>query len=855
MSFKNRHQSRLLSGLLKLPSYLFKTVLALLLATVVFVVSVLAFFFITPQFTISAEQIRFVAERFLPSSLQLRFRDARIEILRPKGMPLAKRIRLEVDGLCVVYETEAVNACFEKIDFAAFYGWGGYRLPDESHFPPRLIRIDPLIALDGRVRVDLTAFPVEEEEPDEPSSSGPSLAETIRTQILPKWRLSGTRVELESFELKTLDESYLASFDLLTAAQGEEVSAILHHFESTTGEPFIQGVVRLRRPENWRTADERSHPTERRSESWKLSTAGGVDFRGPMAVGFIGNADIENWESIRFSIETNWQGVSALEKFDLSGSVKKSVLDARASLRAGKIGEVEALSLVNCAIGANLKQQVGELQCGPQMVHLQIRERGPVSDPRLFRLSPEFSLRVDHLEFGETKSADIRFKLNIDHFDFLRAQADFQGRFIQPPEGERQYSLKGEAEFVGTQFARVVDLLRGTPYAIPAPIRELSGPIGFRLNADVSEVGGKIQYGMSTRLNSQHQAVHLDFDGTTDFIRIGDTLDPSTNAELSIRRLYLSAPRFDLKVPPQLKPDSRFRPLKEGEIEALLAKREEPSEPMNFRLRIRTTQEDSIRIATNLTKSPIPIKLDLLYDERKPETKPEETPPTRQPASILARQVRVQKDPARTQAGAGGESAESASVTGEIRIGETAIDLFKRNAVLEELRIDLLPSGVQMLDGRVAVRYLDYNIFVNLDGATDSPEVKLSSDPPLEDNQILAVLLFGRPLAELDDDEQSSVANLNVAFTDAALGLSSLYLLASTPIESVGYNPETQSVTAKVGIGGGTSIEVGSRGDSLAGVGFQKRISREFVLRSDVERIGTQGKRTVSALLEWVRRF
>jgi hypothetical protein len=134
--------------------------------------------------------------------------------------------------------------------------------------------------------------------------------------------------------------------------------------------------------------------------------------------------------------------------------------------------------------------------------------------------------------------------------------------------------------------------------------------------------------------------------------------------------------------------------------------------------------------------------------------------------------------------------------------------------------------------------------------------VRFISDPPLDDNQIVSVLLFGRPQHELGDEEQNSVANTKAAMADAVLGLGSLYFLASTPIESVGYDPDTGRVIARVGLGGGASIELGAGGNEAgSGVGFRKRISKDFTFRSDVETLGATGRQTVSALIEWVKRF
>ena len=230
-----------------------------------------------------------------------------------------------------------------------------------------------------------------------------------------------------------------------------------------------------------------------------------------------------------------------------------------------------------------------------------------------------------------------------------------------------------------------------------------------------------------------------------------------------------------------------------------------------------------MKIATNLTKTAIPLSLDVLYNGR-----------------VVTEKV----------------GPNSSPVSGWVVVGRTPVDLFKRNAVLEEMRVDLLSSGDNRVNGRVSVSYLEYTIQMLVMGAMREPHVRFYSEPPLDDDQIVSVLLFGRPSHELGEDEKTSVASLNAALTDAVLSVSSLYLLASTPVESVGYDPEKGRVTARVGLGGGTSLELGGGGkEQGSGVGIRKRLTQDILFRSEVETLGTTGKRTLSALVEWVKKF
>lgn len=71
------------------------------------------------------------------------------------------------------------------------------------------------------------------------------------------------------------------------------------------------------------------------------------------------------------------------------------------------------------------------------------------------------------------------------------------------------------------------------------------------------------------------------------------------------------------------------------------------------------------------------------------------------------------------------------------------------------------------------------------------------------------MLLFGRKLDALDAGQAASVGSTGAAVADGAVTLASMYLLASTPVESVGYNPVTRVSTAKIRLADGTSLNVG----------------------------------------------
>jgi hypothetical protein len=192
---------------------------------------------------------------------------------------------------------------------------------------------------------------------------------------------------------------------------------------------------------------------------------------------------------------------------------------------------------------------------------------------------------------------------------------------------------------------------------------------------------------------------------------------------------------------------------------------------------------------------------------------------------------------------------------GSVKVANFDLNLFRREATLDHFNVRFDPKlgDVGEVDGLITVDYADYTVKIAVLGSTKQPQVKLASDPPLPEDQLVAVLLFGKPIDELDSEETGSVGDTRAAVQDSALSLASLYLLASTPVQSVGYDSRTGSVTAKVRLATGTSLNVGA-GQESQQVGVSKRLGKRWSVSTDVIR-STQGTQTFTAFLEWNNRY
>lgn len=373
-------------------------------------------------------------------------------------------------------------------------------------------------------------------------------------------------------------------------------------------------------------------------------------------------------------------------------------------------------------------------------------------------------------------------------------------------------------------FQMLVDKMEGSSWSVPAPFNQLKGKVELGLKGESNLDSGLFPFFLNTRLSSQYQNLDVDSSGKL-FINLAKFLNPtSTNAsaqhkldlDVQLSNIQLALPRLNLEAPPRLFSDTRIG--KSYQAKDLAPKKELP---IDYNINIKTADQP-IRILSNLAKAPVPISVDTKIVKGQP-------------------------------------------LYANIGIGNFPVEIFNRKANLESLNITLKGGNAPVLNGEVSIDYTDYSIMVYLLGTTEKPIVKIESDPPLSQDEVISVLLYGRTLEELDTDQQESVGNTKSALTDRSLGIASLYLLASTPIESVGYNPDTQEVSAKVKLAKGTSLNLGSSSASGASsnrVGIRRRLSKHFTISTDYTReTGTDAAgsesatSTVETLIEWSKRY
>jgi len=275
--------------------------------------------------------------------------------------------------------------------------------------------------------------------------------------------------------------------------------------------------------------------------------------------------------------------------------------------------------------------------------------------------------------------------------------------------------------------------------------------------------------------------------------------------------VQLQLPNLKLAGLPALIPDKRIL-LKPGT-------EEKPSEPVpvDYVLKLHTPELRPIRILSNLTPKYVPVAVDVV----------------------------MKKD----------DTMEKAEHSGTVTIQKFPVKLFSRKATIEHLKLTLTdPIDKSAVEGLIYLPCIDMTIILELVGTAGEPVISLASRPPMTQNDIISTLLYGEPMNALDSDRSDSVNNMNAALANNSIALTTFLLLGSTPIQSIGYNPDTGLFTARVKLGRKTSLLMSSSETSKE-LGLRRRLGKGFSIKSGYEKIDESTSGAATTYIEWSKRY
>ncbi len=181
----------------------------------------------------------------------------------------------------------------------------------------------------------------------------------------------------------------------------------------------------------------------------------------------------------------------------------------------------------------------------------------------------------------------------------------------------------------------------------------------------------------------------------------------------------------------------------------------------------------------------------------------------------------------------------------------------RRRVRVEKMRIDLSQTEDDVLpvDGRFRIKQTHYTIFIEVKGNAKNPNITMTSEPELPQDEIISVLLYDRVSGELASADAETAGGVQAAVADRAIGLFGLWAFASTPIKSFSYNPVTKVYTATVALGGDVTAGIGTTWESTAQLELRKRVSRQWMLTARWTAATPEEGQNTEIVLQWERRF
>ena len=407
---------------------------------------------------------------------------------------------------------------------------------------------------------------------------------------------------------------------------------------------------------------------------------------------------------------------------------------------------------------------------------------------------PPFYLR-DFILKGkvESKGATLSLKgqlealhIEVDSFIDFPLNSDLTSVAFQ-----KKVLLKTKAKVSFTSLSQTLKQMGPEPYtSLPAPLNAMDGYIKVDLSAKDTSSAEWIKFLvlLDINLEGKKQALIMKMSSDLD-LNLKDYSLGSVILGLDFEQLSLEMPRLSKKeIPPQLIPDSRIKKMAYQKVKPTKGKKKNPD--LNFRLH--ALNEKAVHIMTNLLDEPIRLNFDIKILE--------------------------------------GEIHE-----GFISLLPLKTSIFKRKIEIPKLKITYAPKAEPVIESTIVFQLPEYKITLNLEGPLSTPRHSLESSPPLPLNDIYAVLLFGRPMSDLSNDDRTAAQKTNHMVSQGILSLAVLYYFAGSPIQYIGYDPNTSNVTAQFGLGKKNSLYVTGSGQNVNATGVRRSLGKGWYLDTSIQ--------------------
>jgi hypothetical protein len=396
---------------------------------------------------------------------------------------------------------------------------------------------------------------------------------------------------------------------------------------------------------------------------------------------------------------------------------------------------------------------------------------------------------------GSLESADIEITSRID----LPLQEGLGSVAFR-----RHLLLAARGELNLTNLQGAVARYAPEPYnVLPAPFNVMNGDLRLQIVTRPTEDFEVINIATQAEidLRSDEQALHFYLKPLLD-LNLADFSRSPLRLGLDFQEVRLKLPRLSRReLPPQFRPDPRIKTAYEP-----MREEEPPKESDKAMLiSIEAKGDEALHIISNLLDEALRLNLDL-----------------------------------QLQAG---------ELRGQLNVLPLKTTIFRRPINLRGTRVKFNPPLEPELEAEVVFPLPEYKITMRLEGPLSRPRHFLSSEPPLPQADIYAVLLFGRPMQELDPEDRTQANRSQQMLAQGILSLSVLYFFAGSPIEAIGYNPATGGVTAQVGLGRRSALRVGT-GEGGGEAGLRHALGGGWYIDTTAGASGAGGGGDYGVLLE-----
>lgn len=327
--------------------------------------------------------------------------------------------------------------------------------------------------------------------------------------------------------------------------------------------------------------------------------------------------------------------------------------------------------------------------------------------------------------------------------------------------------------------------------SFPAPFNIMEGDIVTNIRVEELKEKDlvKVLAHSEIDLKSEKQVLDLIFD-TEVPLNVMSFKPTEVLLGMDFKKVTIQLPRLSNKsLPPQFAPDSRIKntPFNKGKKPA------PAEEPLDLDLHLQALNEKALHLRTNLLDEVLRLNFDLNI-----------------------KQGEMQK--------------------GFVQILPLKTTVFKRPIHVEYTKVNFHPPLEPVIEATILFPLPTYKVTLKLEGPVSKPRYAFTSEPPLPQNDIYAVLLFGRPLADLSPDDKDAAQRTNKILSQGILSLSVLYFLAGSPVEYIGYDAESKNATASFGLDEKTSLRVEGGGKGVNATGVRRSLGKGWYIDTSVEK-------------------